>query len=108
MDKSIPAIYWAGRRCVAAAPLSCMVCSKCGTEIADKAIVCFRCGQATTAPTRRPAEPLSPWRRLWSLLALVVLVLAALFLGRAGTVDVPTGVRYGVMAVAVVLLGCGS
>ena len=81
-----------------------MVCSNCGTEIADKAIVCFRCGQATTAPTRRPAAPLSPWRRVWSLFALVLLALAALFLGRAGTFEVPTWVRVGVIAVAVVLL----
>jgi hypothetical protein len=27
-----------------------MTCKHCGTEIADKAIVCFRCGAATTDP----------------------------------------------------------
>jgi len=57
-----------------------MQCRNCGTEIADKAIVCYRCGVGTTEPLRKPA-PL-PTRGgglpLWTailplLLALVVL-----------------------------------
>lgn len=32
-----------------------MQCRNCGTEIADKAIVCYRCGTATTDPVRAPA-----------------------------------------------------
>ena len=74
-----------------------MLCQNCGTEIADKAIVCFRCGQATVAPLRKPAPPPSRWRSVAALLALVLLALAALFLGRAGTIDVPIEVRYGVI-----------
>ena len=35
-----------------------MKCRNCGTEIADKAIVCYRCGVGTTEPVRKPA-PLS-------------------------------------------------
>jgi len=31
-----------------------MQCRNCGTEIADKAIVCYRCGAGTTDPVRRP------------------------------------------------------
>jgi hypothetical protein len=81
-----------------------MVCSNCGTEIADKAIVCFRCGKATSAAVRKPAPPPSRWRSLVTFLGLVVLVLAALFLGRAGTVDVPNWIRYGVIALCVVVL----
>ena len=60
-----------------------MQCKHCGTEIADKAIVCYRCGAATTDPVRKPA----PVRRRSSLvpafLALVFLALAALYMGRA-------------------------
>jgi zinc-ribbon domain len=81
-----------------------MVCQNCGTEIADKAIVCFRCGQATVAAVRQPAPPPSRLRGLLSLIALVLLALAALFLGQAGTIQVPPTVRYAVMAVAVALL----
>jgi uncharacterized protein (TIGR03382 family) len=32
-----------------------MQCRTCGTDIADKAIVCYRCGTATTDPVRSPA-----------------------------------------------------
>jgi hypothetical protein len=81
-----------------------MVCQNCGTEIADKAIVCFRCGHGTVAPLRKPAPPPSRWRSVAALLALVVLAFAALFLGRAGTIDIPNEVRYGVMVAAVGLL----
>ena len=31
-----------------------MQCRSCGTEIADKAIICFRCGAATKDPVRQP------------------------------------------------------
>ena len=81
-----------------------MVCQNCGTEIADKAIVCFRCGQATVAAVRKPAPPPSRVRGLFTVVALVLLVLAALFLGQAGTIDLPPEVRYGVIAVALALL----
>ena len=81
-----------------------MVCQNCGTEIADKALVCFRCGQATTAPVRRPAPPPSRVRSLMAVVALILLILAALFLGRAGTIEVPEPVRWTVIAAAIALL----
>ena len=81
-----------------------MVCSNCGTEIADKAIVCFRCGQATVAATRRPAAPPSRLGGVLSLIGFLILAAAALFLGRAGTFEVPPAVRWSIMAVAVALL----
>ena len=60
-----------------------MTCKQCGTEIADKAIVCFRCGAATTDPVRK-AVPVRPRRRLLpSVLSAVVLLLAALYMGQA-------------------------
>ncbi len=31
-----------------------MTCSSCATEIADKALICYRCGHATTAPRVTP------------------------------------------------------
>ena len=60
-----------------------MQCRNCATEIADKAIVCYRCGTATTDPARKPV-PIAPRRS--PLLAFVVaslLVLLALYLGYA-------------------------
>ena len=32
-----------------------MVCNACGATIAEKAIVCYRCGAPTAAPAARPA-----------------------------------------------------
>ena len=54
-----------------------MQCRSCGTEIADKAIVCYRCGHATTDPVRRPA-PVAPRR---SPLVVFVVVAALAILG---------------------------
>ncbi|MEX2272996.1 MAG: hypothetical protein WD690_16095 [Vicinamibacterales bacterium] len=37
-----------------------MRCRSCGTEIAEKALICFRCGAATTDPVRRPYVKKTP------------------------------------------------
>jgi hypothetical protein len=34
-----------------------MRCRNCGTEIAEKALICYRCGEATTAPKVAPPPP---------------------------------------------------
>jgi hypothetical protein len=58
-----------------------MQCRSCGTEIADKAIVCYRCGAATTDPVRR-AVPIKPFRgSLIPFIVAAVMLLAALYLG---------------------------
>lgn len=58
-----------------------MQCRNCGTEIADKAIVCYRCGAATTDPVRK-AVPVQPRRGpLLSLVAAAILALLALYVG---------------------------
>lgn len=34
-----------------------MICRHCGTDIADKALICYRCGNPTTEPrVRLPAD----------------------------------------------------
>jgi len=82
-----------------------MICKHCGTEIADKAIVCYRCGTATAAPVRRPAPRPSAAARVVPALALVALLLAALFMGQAAWgSDVPPAVPYTVAAVGVIVL----
>ena len=58
-----------------------MQCRNCGTEIADKAIVCYRCGMGTTEPVRK-AVPIKPRRSpLTSYVAAAVLLLLALYMG---------------------------
>ena len=34
-----------------------MQCRNCGTEIADKALICYRCGTATTEAKYKPHTP---------------------------------------------------
>ena len=60
-----------------------MRCRQCGTEIADKAIICYRCGAATTDPGRRPVPIRRQRSPLFSLVALVALLLIALYQGYA-------------------------
>ena len=55
-----------------------MLCRHCGTEIADKAMVCYRCGQATSDPVFKPAAAARRGRA--RALAWIV---AALWLGGA-------------------------
>ena len=57
-----------------------MQCRSCGTEIADKAIVCYRCGAATTDPVRRPA-PIKPRRSFVPVALILVLILLAMYFG---------------------------
>ncbi len=54
-----------------------MQCRHCGTEIADKAIVCYRCGAATTDPVRQ-AVPVRAGRGAPSLLSGVAILVVAL------------------------------
>ena len=86
-----------------------MVCRFCGAEIADKAIICYRCGNATEdarrQPAKLPARPGSGWvGRLTPVLALVALVLAALYLGQAPGGEIPREVAYGIAGLAAVVL----
>ena len=60
-----------------------MQCRQCGTEIAAKAIICYRCGAATTDPVRAPARIRPQRSPLLSFVALVLLVLVALYAGYA-------------------------
>jgi uncharacterized membrane protein YvbJ len=59
-----------------------MICRYCGTEIADKALICYRCGNATTEPRiKPPAEgPLfeRPRRSRMPVVIAVLIVLAIL------------------------------
>ena len=60
-----------------------MRCRNCGTEIADKALVCYKCGAPTTDAKYQPAEVPARGRgsrsgQLATVLALAMLIVAAL------------------------------
>ena len=59
-----------------------MICRNCKTQIADNALICYRCGRATTDPkVKPPAEGSifehrrrrSPW-----VIVLIIVILAIL------------------------------
>ena len=83
-----------------------MTCRHCGTEIAEKALICFRCGTATTearVPQPRaggPARSRGP-----VLLAVIVLAVSALVMGQVATDQVPREVGYGLAVLGLVAIG---
>jgi hypothetical protein len=56
-----------------------MQCRNCGTEIAEKALICYRCGTATVDAKYQPYEAPPPRARL-PLVVLVLVVLALVLL----------------------------
>jgi uncharacterized membrane protein YvbJ len=56
-----------------------MQCRNCGTEIAEKALICYRCGTATTEAKYKPA-PIRRRRSRPSRMITVVIVAAVLLL----------------------------
>jgi protein-S-isoprenylcysteine O-methyltransferase Ste14 len=83
-----------------------MLCRNCGTEIADKALICYRCGTATTEARIKPPvgrRPVPPRGLL--IVALIILVIAALALGWAGTGQVPRALSYLLAVLGAVVLG---
>ena len=81
-----------------------MLCRHCGTEIADKALICFRCGAATTDPLRKPPGPRPRASLVPLVLGLIVLILAALYLGRAAAGETPTIVAWVIAVLAAIVV----
>jgi hypothetical protein len=82
-----------------------MTCTHCGTEIADKALVCYRCGHATTDSPARPARAARPRSRIAVVAALLVLILGALFMSRAAVGEAPGLLSWVVAGLAAIVLG---
>jgi hypothetical protein len=69
-----------------------MKCRHCGTDIAEKALICYRCGRATADPRVKPPDEGSlfdrPRRRRGPLATAITILLLALivlwFLTRQG------------------------
>ena len=63
-----------------------MRCRQCGAEIADKALICYRCGTATTEAKYQPAAARGRTSKRGpitvAVVILLVLLLLALYLSR--------------------------
>jgi hypothetical protein len=86
-----------------------MRCRNCGTEIADKALICYKCGTATTEAKYQPAPlPVRGASRsglVPTVIALALLVAAALYLERGANAASSPWVTYVAVAAAVVIIG---
>jgi hypothetical protein len=56
-----------------------MKCKNCGTEIAEKALICYRCGEATAAPRIQAPPPPSRRGPLPVIVAMLLLIAAGVF-----------------------------
>ena len=82
-----------------------MICKHCGTEIADKALVCYRCGQATfRTQDASPAQPRGRGARIPLVAALLVLILGALYMAQAAAGEAPRVLSWVVAGLAAVVL----
>ena len=55
-----------------------MKCRACGTEIAEKALICFRCGASTTEAVTKPYVAPKTRRPVIVYVVFAVLVVAAI------------------------------
>ena len=83
-----------------------MQCRHCGAAIADKALICYRCGTATSEAKYQPAAPRrsSSASLVATVLALALLVVLALYMGRLTGGDTPKLVTWAAVAIAVVIV----
>jgi uncharacterized membrane protein YvbJ len=85
-----------------------MQCRSCGTEIADKALICYKCGTATTEAKYQPAAlPKGSSRSglLPTVIALALLVAVALYVERISSAGSQQWVSYVAVAAAVIIVG---
>jgi ribosomal protein L40E len=83
-----------------------MVCGRCGATIAEKAIVCYRCGEPTAIPEapRRPAA--SPERR--APVAAMILAAVTAGLGWVAIDAPPESIQQVISGGGAALSGLGS
>lgn len=56
-----------------------MKCRHCGTEIAEKALICYRCGTATSEPRITPAPMRPKWGPIPLVIAILLIIVTAVF-----------------------------
>jgi hypothetical protein len=85
-----------------------MQCRNCGTEIADKALIWYKCGTATTEakyqPAKLPASSSSRSGLVATVISLALVLAAALYIERFSGPDASQRVTYVAVAVAVIVI----
>jgi uncharacterized membrane protein YvbJ len=84
-----------------------MQCRKCGAQIADKALICYKCGTPTTDAKYQPAQLSRRSSRsglVATVIALALIVVLFIVMGRVATGETSTYLRYAAVAVAVAIV----
>jgi uncharacterized membrane protein YvbJ len=84
-----------------------MQCRNCGAEIADKALICYRCGTATTEAKYRPATVARGSSRsslVATVIALALIAVLFVVIGRVATGETSAYVRYAAVTLAIVVV----
>jgi len=84
-----------------------MICRECGATIADKAIVCYRCGTATTEAKFKAPPARRPWSAInlvSSVLAVILLALLALYMQSFVAVGAPATARWLIIVLAAAIV----
>ena len=85
-----------------------MQCRNCGAAIADKALICYKCGTATTEAKYQPATLSSRSSRsglIATVIALALIVAAALYIERVSAAGSQQWVTYVAVAAAIIVIG---
>lgn len=84
-----------------------MNCKHCGTEIAAKALICYRCGRSTADEIPRASSPPSRagGRADWiKVLGAVILAVSALYMGQTTFGQVPRELSWTLAGLAAIVL----
>ena len=83
-----------------------MQCRKCSTVIADNALICYKCGTATTEAKYQPPAARSPSRSslIATLIAIALIVIMFVMMGRVSTGETSQWLRAAAVASAVVIV----
>jgi uncharacterized membrane protein YvbJ len=82
-------------------------CRNCGATIADKALICYKCGTPTTEAKYQPVQLRRSSSRaslVATVIALVLIAVLFVVMGRVATGETSQYVRYGAVAVAVLIV----
>jgi zinc-ribbon domain len=84
-----------------------VTCRQCGTEIADKALICYRCGTPTTEAKFKPVElhDRPSLAKPASLAVFLVLALAGAYLAATAETSIMRTVGLALVIVSVLLSG---
>jgi hypothetical protein len=85
-----------------------MKCRQCGSEIADNALVCYRCGTATSEPKFKPPaarRTRSSRNLVTAVLAIVLVALCALYVAQLAGGGTSTNLRWAIVVLAASIIG---